>query len=150
MSSEFRHIIRLFSTDLDGTKPIKFGLVKIRGINQRFANAVIQKAGLSPSVRLGTLTDKELKRIEEIVLNPIDNGIPGWMLNRQKDLVRGGDFHVLGSDLILVTKSDIDRMRRTKSWKGVRHSLGLRVRGQKTRTTGRKGGAVGVHRKVKK
>ena len=147
MSSEFRHIIRLFGTDLDGTKPLKYGLIKIRGINQRFASVVISKAHLSPNIRLGTLTDKEIKNLEEIILYPDKYGIPNWMLNRQKDIVRGGDYHVLGSDLILVTKSDVDRMKRTRSYKGIRHGLGLKLRGQRTRTTGRKSGVVGVHRK---
>ena len=147
MSSEFRHIIRLFSTDLDGTKPLKYGLIKIRGINQCFANAVISNAKLSPNVRLGTLTDKEIKKIEEIILQPQEYGIPSWMMNRQKDLIKGGDHHVLGSDLILVNKNDIDKMKRTKSYKGIRHGLGLKLRGQRTRTTGRRGGVVGVHRK---
>lgn len=149
MSSEFRHIIRLFGADLDGTKPLKYGLIKIRGINQRFANVVISKANLSPNVRLGTLTDKEIKTLEEIILHPAENGIPGWMLNRQKDIVRGGNYHVLGSDLILVNKSDIDRLKRTRSYKGIRHGLGLKLRGQRTRTTGRRGGVVGVHRQKK-
>ncbi|MHA1379048.1 MAG: 30S ribosomal protein S13 [Candidatus Helarchaeota archaeon] len=149
MSSEFRHIIRFFGADLDGTKPLKYSLIKIRGINQRFASVVINKANLSPNVRLGTLTDKEIKTLEEIILHPADHGIPKWMLNRQKDIVRGGDYHVLGSDLILVNKSDIDRLKRTRSYKGIRHGLGLKLRGQRTRTTGRRGGVVGVHRKTK-
>ncbi len=147
MSSEFRHIIRLFGTDLDGTKPLKYSIIKIRGINQRFASVVIKKANLSPNVRLGTLTDKEISKIEEIVLHPQDNGIPSWLLNRQKDVIKGGDHHIIGSDLILVNKSDIDRLKRTRSYKGIRHQLGLKLRGQRTRTTGRRGGVVGVHRK---
>ena len=147
MSSEFRHIIRLFGTDLDGTKPLKYVLIKIRGINQRFASVIISKAGLSPNVQLGTLTDKEIKTLEEIILHPLENGIPPYMLNRQKDIVRGGNVHVLGSDLILVNKADIDRMKRTRSYKGIRHALGLKLRGQRTRTTGRRGGVVGVSRK---
>ena len=45
-------------------------------------------------------------------------------------------------------KSDIDFMTDIRSWKGIRHSLGLKVRGQRTRTTGRKGRAVGVAKKI--
>jgi small subunit ribosomal protein S13 len=40
--------------------------------------------------------------------------------------------------------NDIDREKTIFSWRGYRHMFGLRVRGQCTRTTGRKGGAVGV------
>jgi small subunit ribosomal protein S13 len=39
-------------------------------------------------------------------------------------------------------------MRDIRTWKGIRHSLGLKVRGQRTRTTGRKGRAVGVAKKI--
>jgi small subunit ribosomal protein S13 len=45
-------------------------------------------------------------------------------------------------------KSDIDYMKKMKCWKGIRHSQGLKVRGQCTRTTGRFGAAVGVARKA--
>jgi small subunit ribosomal protein S13 len=40
--------------------------------------------------------------------------------------------------------NDIDREKTIMSWRGYRHMFGLRVRGQCTRTTGRRGGAVGV------
>ena len=48
----------------------------------------------------------------------------------------------------LKIKEDIQREMKIKSWRGVRHSLGLKVRGQRTRTTGRKGGPVGVARRA--
>ncbi|MHA1722752.1 MAG: 30S ribosomal protein S13, partial [Candidatus Baldrarchaeia archaeon] len=54
------------------------------------------------------------------------------------------------SDLVLTIKSDIDRMKKIKSWKGIRHALGLKVRGQRTRTTGRGGRTIGVTKKKKK
>jgi len=58
----------------------------------------------------------------------------------------GRMLHFTGSDLDFAHRSDIERLRRIKSWRGLRHSLGLKVRGQHTRTTGRKGMAVGVSR----
>jgi small subunit ribosomal protein S13 len=42
---------------------------------------------------------------------------------------------------------DINRMRRTRSYKGIRHDKGKKVRGQRTRSNGRKGLAVGVVKK---
>jgi len=74
-------------------------------------------------------------------------GIPNWMLNRRKDLETGKDLHLIGSDLEFRVKQDIEFMKSIKSWKGWRHSLGLKVRGQRTRTTGRTGRTVGVHRR---
>jgi small subunit ribosomal protein S13 len=55
---------------------------------------------------------------------------------------------LIGPDLALRTKADIDFVREIRTWKGVRHSLGLKVRGQRTKSTGRKGRAVGVKKKA--
>jgi small subunit ribosomal protein S13 len=52
-----------------------------------------------------------------------------------------------GSELLYYVKEDIEREKRIKSWRGIRHALGLKVRGQRTRTTGRTGITVGVKRK---
>nr|HDO80640.1 30S ribosomal protein S13 [Candidatus Bathyarchaeota archaeon] len=83
----------------------------------------------------------------DAVSNPSSVGIPSWMLNRQKDLETGKDLHLIGSQLALTVKNDIELMKRIRCWKGVRHALGLKVRGQRTKTTGRKGQTVGVRRK---
>jgi small subunit ribosomal protein S13 len=82
-------------------------------------------------------------------MNPIENGVPAWMVNRKKDLVTGKDLHILGNKLELSVKRDIDRMKRIKSYKGVRHNFHLKVRGQKTKSTGRHGLVVGVSRRKK-
>ena len=70
------------------------------------------------------------------------------LYNRRKALDNGRDVHLIGPDATLSVKNDIDFMTDIRTWKGVRHSLGLKVRGQRTRTTGRKGRAVGVAKKI--
>jgi small subunit ribosomal protein S13 len=55
---------------------------------------------------------------------------------------------MITSDLDFAASNDIEREKLVMSWRGYRHMFGLRVRGQCTRTTGRRGGAVGV-KKVK-
>jgi small subunit ribosomal protein S13 len=80
--------------------------------------------------------------------DPGKYSIPGRLLNRRKDADTGRDLHLVTADLTLRTKNDIDFMKNIKSWKGVRHSLGLKVRGQRTKTTGRSGKAVGVKKKL--
>jgi small subunit ribosomal protein S13 len=94
------------------------------------------------------LTERQIEKIEAVARNPAESGIPVWMLNRQFDPVTGGNRQLYGADLELSIKEDIQREMRTKSWRGIRHSLGLKVRGQRTRTTGRKGMTVGVSRKA--
>jgi small subunit ribosomal protein S13 len=69
------------------------------------------------------------------------------MLNRKRDPVTGEDKHLAVSELELTHKMDIDLMRKLKSYKGVRHSIGLPVRGQRTRGSFRKGKTVGVSKK---
>lgn len=147
MSSSFRHIIRIARTDIDGSLKLDCALTAVKGVGRRFARIVVQAAGLNPDQRAGFITDEDLARIEEILKNPSEFGIPTWMLNRQKDMATGEDKHVIGADLDIQLKMDIDYLMKTKCWRGIRHGLGLKVRGQRTRCTGRKGRTVGVTRK---
>ncbi|HDM26795.1 MAG TPA: 30S ribosomal protein S13, partial [Candidatus Bathyarchaeota archaeon] len=146
---EFRHIVRMADTDLDGSQKVAYALTKIKGVGIRLAGAIVRAAGVNPEERLGNLTDEEIERLEDAIRNPLKYGIPPYLLNRQRDPTTGKDLHLIGADLTLQVKADIDLMKKIKCWKGVRHSLGLKVRGQRTRTTGRKGATVGVRRKKK-
>jgi len=146
--SEFKHIVRIAGCDIDGSKKLVYGLIKIKGVDIAFAKAVSGAAGIDPDSRIGFLTESQIEKIEEIMRDPVKHGIPSWLVNRPKEFESGGDRHLIGADLTLKTKTDIDLMQKIKSWKGLRHSLGLTVRGQKTRTTGRFGRAVGVRKKV--
>ncbi|MEM2901905.1 MAG: 30S ribosomal protein S13 [Candidatus Bathyarchaeia archaeon] len=148
MSSEYRHIVRVCGTDIDGSKKVTYGLTKIKGVGYSFANAVVRALNLKQDVRIGELSEGDVNRIENAINDPAKYGIPSWVFNRRKDVWTGQSFHLTGSDLDLKVKEDIDLMKELKSWKGVRHSLGLKVRGQRTRTTGRKGRAVGVKKKA--
>ncbi|MDG6999884.1 MAG: 30S ribosomal protein S13 [Nitrososphaerota archaeon] len=94
--------------------------------------------------RLGQLNDKQLQQVEIALKDPASLGLPLWLLNRRKDVDSGTNLHRIGSDLDFMIKNDIEREKNILSWRGIRHSLGLKVRGQRTRTTGRKGRTVGV------
>ena len=147
MPKEFRHITRIVDTDLEGTLKVTHAISKIRGIGINTADALVKKAGVEPDQRLGFLPEQDLKKLEDMIRNPTKHGFPNWLFNRQKDLETGKDIHLIGSDLVLTTKTDIDNMKASKSWKGYRHSYGLKTRGQRTKTTGRKGKAIGVKKK---
>ncbi len=148
MSKEFRFIVRLMGTDLDGSKKVPYGLSKIRGVGPNFAQAVVKVARVNPEARIGQLSEAEMSKLEDAIKDPMKHGIPPRLFNRRKDVETGRDMHLVGPDLALSMKADIDLMKDIRSWKGVRHSLGLKVRGQRTRTTGRSGKAVGVKKKV--
>jgi len=146
-SREFQHIIRIAGTDLDGTLKLNHALAKINGVGITLANAVTRKANINPNLRVGYLTETDKTKIEDIINNTIKHGIPPYMLNRQKDIETGENRHLIGADLTLQIKTDIEEMKNLKSWRGFRHAYGLRTRGQHTRTTGRKGKAMGVKKK---
>ncbi|WP_309492484.1 30S ribosomal protein S13 [Candidatus Hecatella orcuttiae] len=148
MAEGFRHIIRICGTDVEGSKKLTYGLAKIRGLGINLARAVVKAAQLNPEARVGELSDEAVQKIEDIINNPEKAGLPSFLYNRRKDPETGADKHLHGSDLALRERMDIDFMKEIKCWKGLRHSLGLKVRGQKTRTTGRKGKAIGVSRKA--
>lgn len=146
--SEYRHILRLVGTDMDGSKQVPYGLKKIHGIGISYARAVAKAANVSETTKLGNLSDAELQRLEEVLRNPTKFDIPEWVLNRRKDMETGVSAHLIGPDLVLRTKTDVEFMKNIHSWKGVRHGLGLRVRGQRTKTSGRTGRSVGVKKKA--
>lgn len=146
-SKEFQHIIRIAGKDLEGTLLLVHALSKINGVGMTLANAITRKAEINPNQRVGYLTETDKTKLEDIINNPTKHGIPTYMLNRQKDIDTGENKHLIGADLTLQIKTDIDGMKNQKSWRGFRHAYGLRVRGQHTRTTGRKGKAVGVKKR---
>jgi len=147
MPEKFREIIRIAGANVDGTRKLPYALTEIKGVGINLAKAIVNKAGLNPNARLGFLSDKEAEEIENILENPTKHDVPGWLINRQKDKETGESLHLIGSDIDLQVKSDIDRMKRIKSWKGYRHSFGLKVRGQRTKTTGRSQKSLGVKKK---
>jgi len=138
---------RQLRSQVDGNAKVEYGLTQIRGVGRCFSQAIVRVAGIDPTMRIGAIPEKDLNRIEEIIMNPIESGVPNWMVNRSKDLRTGKDLHIIGNKLDLSLKNDIDRMKKIKSYKGVRHHLRLKVRGQKTKSTGRHGLVVGVMRR---
>lgn len=146
MSSEFRYLVRIRGKDLEGRKKLIPALADLKGVGDNFAQAVVSSLGLDPKVRLGTLSESQLKELERALIDGSSLKVPQWALNRRKDPESGETKQLVGPDLDLALKTDVDRERNVQSWRGVRHSLGLKVRGQRTRTTGRKGRTVGVRK----
>ncbi len=147
MTKEIKGIVRIAGTDIKGDTQLFVSLQKIKGVSGSLANAICRIHNLDQNRKVGTLGATEIKKIEETLKNPTKFGIPSWMVNRRKDLETGEDRHLAGPDLTLTQTQDIKRMIRIKSYKGVRHMFGLPVRGQRTRSSFRKGRTVGVVRK---
>ena len=147
MSEDFRHILRIIGADVDGNLKSPYAIAEVKGISLRLAHAILGKAEVNPEKRAGFLTETEIDKIEEIIKDPLRYGIPAWLLNRRKDVGTGKDAHLISADLVLRTKMDIEEMKDIRSWRGYRHAYGLKVRGQRTKTTGRSGKALGVKKK---
>jgi small subunit ribosomal protein S13 len=147
-ASEYKHILRIAGKDIEGSKKLIVALSEIRGVGYNFAQVLTQSLNINPDKRGGFLTENELHEIEEAIINPDKAGVPQWYSNRRKDMDTGSAHHLITSDLDFAASNDIEREKLVMSWRGYRHMFGLRVRGQCTRTTGRRGGAVGV-KKVK-
>jgi len=149
MPKEIRGIIRIAGTDIKGETQLFTSLQRIKGVGGTLASAVCRVHNFDRNRKVGTLTDSEIKKIEETLKNPTKFGIPFWIVNRRRDPERGEDRHLVGSDLTLAQQQDIKKMIKIKSYKGARHMFGLPVRGQRTRSSFRKGRTVGVVRKKK-
>jgi small subunit ribosomal protein S13 len=146
--SEYKHILRISGKDIDGSKKLIVALSEIKGVGYNFAQVLTQSLNINPNMRVGFLNENEIRDIEQAISNPASAGFPQWYLNRRKNMDDGSNHHLITSDLDFAASNDIEREKLVMSWRGYRHMFGLRVRGQCTRTTGRKGGAVGV-KKVK-
>lgn len=149
--NEIRHIVRIAGKDLKGELPLAQALTYVKGINTSFARAIAKQASqelnVDEKIKIGLLDEKQTEKLEKIIFEPINYGIPAWMLNRRNDPETGVNNHLTGHNLDFARKADIDKEKKCRSYRGVRHSLGLTVRGQRTRTSGRKGMTVGVIRR---
>ena len=150
--AEFKHIVRIKNTDLKGNVPIGHALTQIKGIGSRFANCVCNHLNIDKTTKAGELEDKDIKSIAALLEDPVSGGIPVWMLNRRMDYDSGDDKHLMSADLGFVQDNDVRRLKRTKSYRGLRHAWGLPTRGQRTKANFRrnKGKVQGVKRKSKK
>ncbi len=148
--AEFRHIVRIANTDLKGEKQILYAMKKIKGVDVMYANMALSIAGVSKTKRAGDLSDSEVEKIDEALKNPLKNNIPVWLLNRRKDYETGSDGHLLSADLDYEKDNDLKRMKKLKTYKGLRHQWGLPVRGQRTKSNFRKnkGKGLGVKKKT--
>ncbi len=148
MSQEYRYILRIMGTDVQGTLKVSYAVAQVKGVSMSLSNAILKKAGVNPELRVGYITESDISKIEDVIRDPAKYSLPTWMFNRRKDSDTGKDMHLLSADLALRTKTDIDEAKNIRSWRGYRHAYSLKVRGQHTKTTGRAGKALGVKKKT--
>ncbi|XP_049850250.1 40S ribosomal protein S18-like [Schistocerca gregaria] len=147
--NEFQHIIRVLNTNIDGHKKVAYAFTAIKGVGRRFSILACKQAEVDLDRRAGELAPEEIQRIVQVLQNPLEYKIPVWFLNRRKDVRDGTNSQLLANNVDIKLREDIDMMVRIRCHRGLRHYWGVRVRGQHTKTTGRRGRTVGVSHKKK-
>ncbi len=144
---DFRHLVRLVNTDLDGKKNVGTALAYVPGVGKRLAYVVCREANVDPAVRIGNLKDPEIAAVNTAI-EGLTEMLPEWMVNRRKDPESGDDRHMIGTEIAIMLREDLNRLKKIRSWRGHRHEKKLPTRGQRTKNNGRFGSAVGVQRKI--
>ena len=140
-------IIRILQTDVPGNKNILTGLTYINGISWAVSNAVCKILKIDPKKKVVDLDKKEIEIITEFLKNP---KLPEFLKNRRKDFESGEDSHLITATLDMKKEFDIRRLKKIRSYRGLRHAFGHPTRGQRTRSHFRAKGkkkAVGVKKK---
>ena len=145
---DFQHILRILNTNVDGRQKVQIALTNVKGVGRRFSNLICKKAEVDLHKRAGELKPDEIEKIVAIIQNPLQFKIPQWFLNRQKDIRTGKHSQVTANILETKLREDIERLKKMRAHRGLRHWWGVRVRGQHTKTTGRRGRTVGVGKKA--
>ena len=107
--------IRIVGVDLPQNKCGEVGLTYIYGIGRSSAKKILAEAGIDPSIKVENWTDDQAAKVREII---------------------GAKFKVEG-DLRSETQLNIKRLMDIGCYRGVRHRIGLPVRGQSTKNNAR-------------
>jgi small subunit ribosomal protein S13 len=143
MEEDFKYIVRILSTDIDGKKPAIIGLTSVKGVGMRIAEIVMNQIDFPRNEKIGRMKDPQIEQVEKLIQS-LSETLPEWMVNRQHDFETGECIHLLGTDLDMFRKDDVNRMKMIRCYKGIRHEQGAKVRGQRTRSNGRTGLTLGV------
>ena len=142
VDENFRYIVRIMNTDIDGNRTVGMGIQNVKGVGPRVAAVVAKRTGIKPSEKMGNLSEAQTDEITKIIAS-YPEFAPHWAVNRQNDIETGEDTHIFGVDLDIVRKDDINRMKMIRCYKGVRHGRDRRLV-VKTRSNGRTGLTMGV------
>merc|ERR1712110_836960 len=146
-ASDFQYLLRVLNTNINGKHKVPFALNTIKGIGRRFAILSCRIAQVDTNRRAGDLTEEEINKISDIFAKPTDYGIPKWFLNRQR-CIKDGSWSQIYSNMVATRlREDLERMKKIRNHRGLRHFWNLKVKGQRTKSTGRTGKTLGVPRK---
>jgi small subunit ribosomal protein S13 len=143
-------IVRIAGKDMGGDTRLKNAVIKVRGIGHSLRNAVVgilqKKLGISPEVQIGDLSDEQITSIDKVLFSLSSKDIPAFLLNRQREMDSGESKQMIMNELAFVIRQDIESKKKNRTWQGFRALKGKKVRGQRTKNTGRHGMTMGVMR----
>jgi len=142
-----KKVIRILQTDIPGNKNVYTGLTRIKGVSWAVSNALCILNKLDKHKKIEDLTKEEIEKIENYLKNP---QLPIYLINRRNDFTTGETKHLLGSDLDVAKELDVKRLKKIRSYRGLRHAMGQPTRGQRTRSHFRSNRKKGVGIKLKK
>ena len=143
---DFKYIVRVANTDLDGKYQVIPAIALVKGLGIRTAAIVAAKANVNAYQKIGDLSDEDVLKIQNAVESFVETA-PLWMLNRRKDIDTGEDGHIIGTDIDIKLRDDLNRLKKIRTYRGLRHESGQKVRGQRSKSNGRTGLTLGVQRK---
>lgn len=105
---------RVAGIDIPNEKRIDIALTYIYGIGDKVAKDILKQAKVEPSIRTKNLSSEELKNIQAVIETLPTEG-----------------------ELRKIVRNNIETLKRIQAYRGLRHAMGLPVRGQRTRTNAR-------------
>ena len=145
-NKDFQYIVRIANKDLNGERLLPLALSDLKGIGERLGYVIAERLDLPIDKKIGELKEEQLEKLREYV-DGKEYDLPEWLLNHRREPITGKNFNLVSTDLEIQVQEDINLMKKIRSYKGIRHEKGKKVRGQRTRSNGRKGLSIGVVRK---
>ncbi|MFA5856659.1 MAG: 30S ribosomal protein S13 [Candidatus Pacearchaeota archaeon] len=126
-------IVRIMQTDIPGHKNLLTGLTYLKGISWSISNAICKITKIPPTKKIIELSPAEIEMIIAL-LSEANKKFPKFLLNRRKDFETGEDNHFTGTTLDMKKEFDIRRLKKIRSYRGLRHATGQPTRGQRTKS----------------
>lgn len=105
---------RIAGIDIPEHKKVRFSLRYVYGVGPKIADDVLRDANVNPDKRARELTADEVNRIQRVL-----------------------EKFTLEGNLRRMVNENIDRLKRVRAYRGLRHIAGLPARGQRTRSNAR-------------
>ena len=106
---------RIAGVDLPNNKQGEIGLTYIFGIGRSSAKNILEKCGIDPTIKVGDWNDEQVAKIRAEI----------------------NEAYKIEGELRSSVQMDIKRLMDIGCYRGIRHRLGLPVRGQSTKNNAR-------------